>query len=75
MSDVIIVSLISLAGTFLTVFSGVKLITYRIDQLEKKVEKHNQFYDRIYTLEKNKDVNAIEHSNFDRRISNIERSL
>ena len=39
MSEVIIVSLISFAGTALGSFTGIRLITYRIEQLEKKVEK------------------------------------
>ena len=73
MSDAVIVALASLAGTGLTVFGGVKLITYRIEQLEKKVEKHNGFYDRIYSLEKADEINRVEHSVFDKRISNIER--
>jgi hypothetical protein len=63
MSDTIIVALLSLAGTFIGSFSGIKLITYRIQQLESKVEKHNQVIERVYKLEKHEAVvdEKIEH--------------
>jgi hypothetical protein len=63
MSDTVIVALLSLAGTFIGSFSGIKLITYRIQQLESKVEKHNQVIERVYKLEKHEAVvdEKIEH--------------
>lgn len=51
MSTEIIVSLISLAGTILTVLCGNRLTAYRISQLEDKVNKHNNLIDRMYMLE------------------------
>ena len=55
MSDVIIVGLLSLIGTVIGTFGGIvtsaKLTNYRIQQLEKKVEKHNNFAERIPVLE------------------------
>ena len=55
MSDTRIVALISLAGTLLGSLTGVvatsKLSNYRIEQLEKKVEKHNNLIERTYKLE------------------------
>ena len=56
MSDTIIVAVLSLAGTFIGSFSGMKLMSYRIEQLEKKVEKHNNFAARMPIVE-----NEIEH--------------
>lgn len=60
MSDTIIVALISLAGTLIGSLLGViataRLTTYRIEQLEKKVDKHNQVIDRVYLLEKHEEV-------------------
>ena len=54
MSDAIIVAVLSLAGTMLGSLSGVvvssKLTTYRIEQLEKKVQAHNNFDTRLHTL-------------------------
>ena len=55
MNDVIIVGLLSLLGTVIGTFGGIvtsaKLTNYRIQQLEKKVEKHNNFAERIPVLE------------------------
>lgn len=51
MSETIIVGILSLVGTFIGSFSGIHLIKYRIEQLEKKVEKHNQVIERTFKLE------------------------
>lgn len=55
MNDVVIVGLLSLFGTVIGTFGGIvtsaKLTNYRIQQLEKKVEKHNNFAERIPVLE------------------------
>ena len=55
MNDVILVAIISLFGTLVGTFGGIvtgsKLMTYRIEQLEKKVEKHNNVVERTYVLE------------------------
>lgn len=47
----IIVGLLSLLGTCIGSWGGIRLMTYRIEQLEKKVEKHNGVIDRVYRLE------------------------
>ena len=55
MPSEIIVALLSMAGTALGSISGVmaahKLTNYRIEQLEKKVDKHNSMVERVYKLE------------------------
>lgn len=51
MSDTVIVGLLSLLGTLLGSFGGMKLMAYRIEQLEKKVDKHNNFATRIPVIE------------------------
>lgn len=70
MSDVVIVGLLSLIGTVIGTFGGIltsaKLTNYRIQQLEKKVEKHNNFAERIPVLEEKLKVS--EH-----RISDLEK--
>lgn len=57
MSDTIIVALISLIGTLGGTFGGIvatsKLTNYRIEQLEKKVDRHNSIIERTYRLEEN----------------------
>lgn len=54
-SDAIIVAILSLIGTLAgSYFSNRKgqiLIAYRLEQLESKVNKHNQVIERTYKLE------------------------
>ena len=51
----IIIALLSLLGTIVGSLSGVlaanRLTNYRIQELEKKVEKHNTVIERTYRLE------------------------
>lgn len=51
MTSAVIVALISLVGTLAGSLGGImvssKLTNYRIEQLEKKVDKHNNFAERI----------------------------
>ena len=51
MNSEILIAIISFAGTAIGSFGGFKLTTYRIEQLEKKVDKHNNFAERIPLLE------------------------
>lgn len=59
----VIVALISLCGTALGAFGGIvtsaKLTTYRLSQLEKKVDKHNNFAERILIVEEK--IRVINH--------------
>lgn len=55
----VIVGVLSLMGTGIGSYSGMKLITYRIEQLEKKVEKHNNFGERIPVIEN--DIKTLFH--------------
>ena len=63
MSDTVIVPLISgvftLVGTIGGILASAKMTNYRIEQLEKKVEKHNNVVERTYKLEGR--VNEVEH--------------
>ena len=47
----IIVAVLSFFFSFIGSFAGIKLIKYRIEQLEKKVDKHNTVIERTYHLE------------------------
>ena len=47
----IIVGILSLIGTIIGSYSGMKLMSYRIEQLERKVDKHNNFAERIPVME------------------------
>ena len=47
----VVVGVLSLIGTLAGSYGGIKLMTYRIEQLEKRVEKHNNLIERTYKLE------------------------
>lgn len=55
MSETVVVAIISLLGTLFGTFGGIvtsnKLTGYRIEQLEKKVDKHNNVIERVFRLE------------------------
>lgn len=55
MSNEVIVAVFGFAGTVVGSLLGIlaanKLTTYRIQQLEKKVEKHNGVIERVFRLE------------------------
>lgn len=55
MSDTVIVALLSLAGTLfgsgLGVIASSRLTVYRLEQLEKKVQAHNNLVERTFQLE------------------------
>lgn len=77
MDTTIVVALISFAGTFAGTLGGIltsnKLTTYRIEQLEKKVEKHNKVVERVYVLEKEKAVFEEEMKVANHRIDDLEQ--
>ena len=66
MQGEIIVAVLSLAGNALGVIAGLRLMTYRIEQLEKKVDKHNNFAERMPVIEEQ--IKVINH-----RLSDLER--
>lgn len=55
MSETVLVALLSLVGTVagsgLGVIASQKLTQYRLEQLEKKVQAHNNLIERTYKLE------------------------
>ncbi|MEL4105593.1 hypothetical protein IZU99_04540 [Oscillospiraceae bacterium CM] len=71
MSTEVWVALLALAGTLAGSFSGIlvanKLVNYRLEQLEKKVEKHNNLFERIAMAEN--DIKIISH-----RIDDLEKT-
>ena len=52
-----------------------RLIVYRLEQLESKVDKHNNVIERVYQLEKNMDVSNEKISVANHRIDDLERSV
>ena len=51
MSDTIIVAILGFAGSCIGSLAGIGLIKYRLEQKEKKVEKHNSIVERTFVLE------------------------
>ena len=47
----VLVACFSLIGSIVAGVTGYKLTAYRVEQLEKKVEKHNSVVERVYKLE------------------------
>ncbi len=70
MSDAVIVGLMTLIGTLSGTFGGIltsaKMTNYRLEQLENKVEKHNNFAERIPIIDEK--VKVINH-----RIDDLEQ--
>lgn len=70
MTETIVTSIIGVIGSFLGTLAGImintKLMNYRIEQLEKKVDKHNHVIERVYQLEKSEavfkeDIKVVNH--------------
>ena len=60
--------LASLVGTFGGIITSTKLTNYQINELKKRVDKHNNVIERTYKLE--------EHSKYlDERIARLESEV
>ena len=77
MSDSVIVALLALLGTLGGTFGGIltanKLTLYRIEQLEKKVELHNNAVERLYVVERKLDVDEEKINVANHRIEDLEQ--
>lgn len=77
MSDTLLIALLSFAGTLVGTMGGIlaanKLTNYRIEQLEKKVEKHNKVIDRVYKLEQSDAVEEEEIRVINHRLNSLEQ--
>ena len=79
MTEAIIVAGFSLLGTLAgAYFSNKKsaaLISYRLEQLEQKVAKHNSLVERMYNLEKREDVIEEKMRVANHRIEDLEHDV
>lgn len=70
MDSNVIIALISLVGSLVGTLGGIlvssKMTVYRIEQLERKVDKHNNFAERMPVVEEQ--IKVINH-----RIEDIEK--
>lgn len=74
----IVVALIGLAGSalgsILGVLASAKLTSYRLEQLEKKVQAHNNLIERTYKLEERTEIQEEKIKAVSHRIKDLERS-
>ena len=79
MSDAVITALITgglaLAGTYLANRKASALIAYRLEQLEKKVEAHNNLVERTYKLEEQTALQEEKIKVANHRITDLEKQI
>lgn len=79
MTETVIVGILSLIGTGLggviSVMTANKLTNYKIEQLQKQVEKHNTIIERTFKLEEHAAVIDEQIKVANNRIADIEGKL
>mgnify|MGYP000047224511 FL=1 len=78
MTTEIIIALITLAGSAVGTLGGIvinsRMSNYRIEQLEKKVDKHNNLIERTYAIERHNAVVDEEIKVANHRIDDLEKN-
>lgn len=76
MSDAIVVAILSLCGTavgsVVSVLTANRLTNYKIDALQKQVEKHNNLIERTFRLEEHAAVTDEKIEVANHRIADLE---
>ena len=76
MSDAIVVALIGVSGSCLGSLIGVvassKLTSYRLEQLEQKVQAHNNLIERTYHLEEANSIHTEQIKVINHRVEDLE---
>ena len=77
MTDTVLVALLSLVGTLVGAYLANRkssaLIAYRMEQLEAKVNKHNEVIERTYKLEEHEAVMQEQIRVANHRIEDLEK--
>lgn len=68
----IITGICTLAGVIITVAVGNSKTLYRIEQLEKKQDKHNTLIERMYKAEEQISLNDERINNIGHRVDDLE---
>lgn len=76
MGEGVTIAIITLVGSGIGSLCGIiisnKLTTYRLEQLEKKVDKHNSVIERTYSLEQKCAVHDEQHKVTNHRLEDLE---
>lgn len=77
MTETVIVAILSLIGTlggsYFAQKKSAALIAYRLEQLEKKVQLHNNAVERLYEVEKTQEIHEEKIKVANHRIDDLER--
>ena len=77
--DGIVIALIGLAGSaigsILGVMASAKLTDYRLEQLEKRVQAHNNLIERTYKLEERTELQEEKIKVANHRIDDLEAAV
>ena len=77
--EAIIVALIGLAGSaagsILGVLASARLTNYRLEQLEKKVQAHNNLVERMYQVEERTELQEEKIKVVNHRIEDLEAKV
>lgn len=78
MGESILVALITAAGaligTYIANRKAAALMEYRLEQLEKKVDKHNSLVERMYAVEEKTQLQEAEINRHKERLRVLEES-
>lgn len=79
MTETVIVAILSLIGTLGGSYFAQKkssaLIAYRLEQLEKKVQLHNNAVERLYEVEKTQEIHEEKIKVANHRIDDLEHHV
>ena len=79
MNNTVLVAALSLLGTLVGSFSGIiaanKLVNFRLQQLEQKVQAHNNLVERMYHLEGDMELVHEQMKVANHRISDLEERI
>lgn len=65
----------SAVGSILGVLASARLTTYRLEQLEKRVQAHNNLIERTYKLEERTEIQEEKIKVANHRIEDLEKKV
>lgn len=79
MSDPVLVAILGIIGSGIGSCAGVisqaKLTQYRLEQLEKRVQAHNNFDERLHELERRLSVHDEDFKRDESRMNGLEKRI